>query len=113
MGTRGPKPGTRVGGRQKGSKNKATIEREHGHAELVAAATAEGLTPLEHMLKVLRDPKADDKRRDAMAIAAAQFVHPKLSAVEHSGEMKMSHEQALDEVEAAERAAMNGHEQAH
>lgn len=97
--------GARKGaGRKKGSLTKRT-------QEIVAAAVNEGLTPLEHMLNVLRDPAADDKRRDAMAVAAAQFMHPKLSAVEHSGEMKMSHEQAIDELEDG----LNGaeHEHAH
>jgi phage terminase small subunit len=32
-------------------------------------------TPLAHMLAVMRDENADPKRRDAMAIAAAQYVH--------------------------------------
>ena len=40
--------GVKTGGRQKGSKNKVTVERE---AEIAAA----GLTPLEYFLKILRD----------------------------------------------------------
>lgn len=42
-------------------------------------ARAEGITPLEYMLKVMRDVTADDKRRDAMAAAAASYMHPRLS----------------------------------
>jgi hypothetical protein len=38
--------------------------------EIVAKASAEGAQPLEYMLKVMRDETADEKRRDAMAIAA-------------------------------------------
>jgi hypothetical protein len=34
------------------------------------------------MLEVMRDAKADQKRRDAMAIAAAPYLHPKLSTVD-------------------------------
>jgi hypothetical protein len=30
----------------------------------------------------MRDPAADEKRRDAMAIAAAPFLHSKLSAID-------------------------------
>jgi hypothetical protein len=30
----------------------------------------------------MRDPGADDKRRDAMAMAAAPYLHPKLSAID-------------------------------
>jgi predicted RNase H-like nuclease (RuvC/YqgF family) len=34
------------------------------------------------MLSVMRDPRADDKRRDAMAMAAAPYLHPKLSSLD-------------------------------
>jgi hypothetical protein len=34
------------------------------------------------MLSVMRDTNAEPKRRDAMAIAAAPYLHPKMSAVE-------------------------------
>jgi hypothetical protein len=34
------------------------------------------------MLSVMRDPVADQKRRDAMAKAAAPYLHPKLSAID-------------------------------
>ena len=30
----------------------------------------------------MRDPAADQKRRDAMAMAAAPYLHPKLSAID-------------------------------
>jgi hypothetical protein len=33
----------------------------------------------------MRDPKANAHRRDAMAAAAAPYVHHKLSSTEHSG----------------------------
>jgi hypothetical protein len=67
--------GRKTGGRQEGARNRAT-------AEARAAAEATGLLPLDHMLSVMRDPRADDKRRDAMAIAAAPYLHAKLSAIE-------------------------------
>ena len=38
--------------------------------------------PLDYMLSVMRDSTADAKRRDAMAIAAAPYLHPKLTAVD-------------------------------
>ncbi len=38
--------------------------------------------PLDYMLSVMRDANAEPKRRDAMAMAAAPYLHPKLSAVE-------------------------------
>jgi hypothetical protein len=34
------------------------------------------------MLSVMRDPAADHRRRDAMATAAASYLHPKLSTID-------------------------------
>jgi hypothetical protein len=67
--------GRKTGGRQKGTRNCAT-------AEARAAAEATGTLPLDYMLMVMRDPKAESKRRDAMAMAAAPYLHPKVSPVE-------------------------------
>jgi len=97
--------GARKGaGRKKGALTKRT-------QEITAAALKGGVTPLDYLLGVLRNDESSDKDRFAAAVAAAPFVHPKLSAVEHSGEMKMSHEQAIDELEDG----LNGaeHEHAH
>ena len=55
-------------------------------AEARKKAAAEGVTPLDYMLSVMRDSEADVKRRDAMAVAASPFLHPRLSNVEHKGE---------------------------
>ena len=38
-------------------------------------ATAENLTPLEYMLKVMNDTAAEKDRRDRMAIACAPYLH--------------------------------------
>lgn len=35
----------------------------------------EQMTPLEYMLKIINDPKAEAERRDKLAIAAAPFMH--------------------------------------
>ena len=67
--------GRKTGGRQKGTRNRAT-------AEARAAAEATGILPVDYMLQVMRDPAADHKRRDAMATAAAPYLHPKLSSVD-------------------------------
>ncbi|MER8925799.1 hypothetical protein [Mesorhizobium sp. M0859] len=37
------------------------------------------------MLKVMRNPRATDQRRDDMAKAAAPYVHPKLASTQHTG----------------------------
>ena len=71
--------GSRAGaGRKAGIPNKASVERQ----KKVAAT---GQTPLEYMLKVMRDGKASDQRRDDMAKAAAPYVHPKLASMQHTG----------------------------
>ena len=52
-----PRGGKRTGaGRPKGAVNKAT-------AEAKAAVEASGETPLEYMIRVMRDPKANARRR--------------------------------------------------
>ena len=73
-----PKGYQKTGGRQKGTPNKATAKRESEIAK-------SGITPLEYMLKVMRDSKADAGRRDDMAKAAAPYVHPKLANMQHTG----------------------------
>jgi hypothetical protein len=67
--------GRKTSGRQKGTRNRAT-------AEARAAAEATGILPLDYMLSVMRDSNADAKRRDAMAMAAAPYLHPRLSSIE-------------------------------
>lgn len=84
--------GKKTGGRQKGTPNRATAARQ----EEVAAS---GLTPLAYMLGILRDEKMPADARFEAAKAAAPFVHPKLAAIEHSGDMTVRHEDALKELE--------------
>jgi hypothetical protein len=55
--------GRKTGGRQKGTRNRATEEAR-------TAVGATGTMPLDYMLSVMRDAAADHKRRDAMAMAA-------------------------------------------
>lgn len=72
----GNRPGA---GRPTGAQNKRT-------AEQVAAVEASGLTPLDFMLSLLRDPLQDyDVRLDA-AKAAAPYVHAKRAPVGSDGE---------------------------
>jgi hypothetical protein len=63
----GPRPG---GGRPKGARNKKT-------KEVIAAVEASGETPMQYMLRVMRDPLSDEKRRDHMAVSVAPYIHPK------------------------------------
>jgi hypothetical protein len=69
--------GFKTGGRKKGSVNKVT-------SEMKVAIAASGETPLEYMLRVMRDTKADTRRRDDMAKAAAPYIHPRLASIEQS-----------------------------
>jgi hypothetical protein len=73
----GKRPGA---GRRKGSlttKTRAIAEK----------ATAEGLTPLEVMLKAMRRHADAEQWDEAAAHAkdAAPYIHPKLAAVQHTG----------------------------
>lgn len=70
--------GRKTGGRQKGSANIKTQDIANNAAE-------EGITPLEYMLEVMRDNKADPPRRDDMAKAAAPFIHPRLQSTKIEG----------------------------
>lgn len=80
--------GKKTGGRQKGVKNKTTVAQEARVTEVVAKATADGITPLEVMLGCMREAWEAGNKSDAALFAkdAAPYVHPKLAAVEHSGD---------------------------
>lgn len=68
------KGGSRPGaGRPKGVPNKVTLRRE---AEIAAS----GLTPLDYMLGVLRNPKSKTEDRRWAAQTAAPYVHPRLAS---------------------------------
>jgi len=66
----------KAGGRQKGSRNKKTIEHE-------VEQDGSGLTPLAYMLVVLRDEDAEAEDRKWAAQAAAPYVHPRMAAIAH------------------------------
>lgn len=76
--------GAREGsGRKQGSASSKT-------REVADKAASEGITPLEFMLKVMRDEQAPKAERLDMAKAAAPYIHPRLSSVEAKveGEVK-------------------------
>jgi hypothetical protein len=73
---KGGRGGARAGaGRRPNTPNRVT-------QELQAKVASEGITPLDYLLSVMRDAKADDGKRIDCAKAAAQYVHPKLASVE-------------------------------
>lgn len=89
--SKGTRGGVRPGsGRKKGSPNKKT-------AELQKVVAESGITPLEYMLQVMRAPETEPKDRLAAAVAAAPYVHPKLSSVEMTANVT-THEVGLSEL---------------
>lgn len=72
--------GARKGaGRKKGSATQRT-------REIADQAAKKGITPLEYLLSVMRKRTGDPKDRLTAAMAAAPYIHPRLSAVEHTGD---------------------------
>jgi hypothetical protein len=62
-------------GRKAGAATKKT-------KEIADKAAEEGITPLEYLLSVMRNEVNEPKERVTAAIAAAPYVHAKLSSVE-------------------------------
>lgn len=87
------------GGKRPGSGRKAgsTTTRTR---QIADAAMADGITPLEYMLKLMRDDDEPTDVRFEAAKACAPYVHPRLSAIEHGGSLNITnHEDALDELD--------------
>lgn len=85
-----PAGAPKSGGRKPGTPNKRT-------AEIQKAVEESGLTPLEYLLGVMRDIVNEPRERVAAAIAAAPYVHAKLSSIELNANVT-NHESALDEL---------------
>lgn len=68
-------------GRPKGATSKKT-------KEIADKAVKDGITPLEYMLSVLRDPNAEKAERAWAAEKAAPYIHPRLSTVQHGGDQE-------------------------
>lgn len=83
--------GARKGaGRKKGLPNKLT-------AKALEETKASGITPLEYLLNVMRT-SGDEKMQMSAAIAAAPYVHAKLSSIELNATVA-THEASIDELE--------------
>src|SRR3954451_1731051 len=75
--------GFKTGGRKAGTLNKATVEREARAREGMAAAIATGIMPRDVILTVMRggpEAEAITERQYEAAVAAAPYLHPKLSS---------------------------------
>jgi phage terminase small subunit len=98
-----PSGGFRPGaGRPKGSGKKKQVREDKIAAEMPAdvrrAAEITGETPLEYALRVMRNPEADQVRRDRMCAIAMPFCHAKPGEV---GKKDLAQQ-------AAERAGSSG-----
>jgi hypothetical protein len=66
-------------GRPRGSSNKVASETRK---RIVSEAEANGTElPLDYMLRVMRDPEAEDHRRDSMATSCAKYLHSPAPAI--------------------------------
>jgi len=72
-------------GRRKGSTNTRTAIERAATREKIDAIKSEGETPLEVLLRIMRASKDEAVIIDC-AKAAAPYIHPKLSSVEHKGD---------------------------
>ena len=85
------KGGARSGaGRKPGAANKKT-------QEVQAAVAASGITPLDYMLQIMRDPGAESASRLDAAKSAAPYVHAKLASIEVNANIT-AHESSLDDL---------------
>ena len=86
---------SRHGGARKGAGRKAGSATSKTR-EIADKAAACGITPLEYMLKLMRTDEVEtEDMRDLLAQramrfeaakAAAPYIHPRLAAIEHTGE---------------------------
>ena len=70
------------GGSRKGKPNKATAARQ-------SAIVASGLTPLEFLLRLMRDEENPIIVRLDAAKHAAPYVHPRLTSMDVSGTLEV------------------------
>src|SRR5690349_13010358 len=83
--------GKKTGGRQMGTPNKATLERQLRAAHSLQAAKDVGLLPLDVMLARMRDTPLPNGQKVtdmqfAAAVAAAPYLHARLAATTLKGD---------------------------
>jgi hypothetical protein len=83
------------GGKRNGAGRKAGAATQKTR-EIAERLMSEGITPLEYMLTMMRDEAQDPAIRMDAAKSCAPYVHPRLAAIEHSGDLNVNHESALD-----------------
>lgn len=80
-----------------GRKPSAATVRTREEAE---RAFDEGVTPLQVMLDMLNGRREYDEALLKVATSAAPYIHPRLNAVNHSGDMKFTLEDVLERLRA-------------
>ena len=86
--------GARIGaGRPKGSVNQRTVDM------LADAATA-GISPIEYMLRILRNDEADPKERAWAAEKAAPYLHPRPAPVPRPIRIELPDTSTVDGIRA-------------
>jgi hypothetical protein len=91
-----PKGLPKTGGRQKGGVDK--IKRE-------AILAAQGITPLDYMLGIIRNEQEDNTVRLDAAKAAAPYVHARLQTTTLAGDPEKPLKVDMSDLEAARRLA--------
>lgn len=77
--------------RPKGSKNKTTLQRQRDIEK-------SGETPLQYMLRLMRDKNQPKEVRMDMAKSAAPYIHPKLAATQISGDPEAPLQHVIEQV---------------
>ena len=72
-------------GRPKGAPNRV-------NSEMRERILQSGISPLEYLIRLMRNSKATKERRDWAAAQAAPYPHARLAAMEVSGRVEVSHE---------------------
>jgi hypothetical protein len=111
-----PKGLPKTGGRKRGTPNRRTVQLERA-MERVAQTLAEHLG--EHCfpgdahalaIAIYKDTRNDPELRLEAAKAAMPYEKPRLSAVEHSGNIGTTHEDRLFQRLAAQKAPARKHD---
>lgn len=95
--------GFKSGGRKPGTPNRVT-------QRVIAQAARSGTLPLDFLLSVMRNKRHSMMLRVDAAGKAAQYVHPKLAMIEHSGAIEHKHvsELSLEELDSRIAALTGG-----
>ena len=87
-----PRGGARVGAGRRAGTGKAKDAAPAQAGESVSFGPTDE-TPLDYMLRLMRDPNVEESRRDRLAVAAAPYVHAKVG---EAGKKEKDKDRAVD-----------------